>query len=119
MAYGRGNECPAVGIGWHCIPQAGFAGARVANINTSCTTTACQPILLAKSCGSHLEVLPFPFPFFAKDRLMRLMNFSRADFPDDFLFGAATAAYQIEGQAFAIMVRLGAGILLFSHALDR
>ena len=36
-----------------------------------------------------------PFPLFAKDRLMRLMNFSRANFPDEFLFGAATAAYQI------------------------
>ncbi|SLN13490.1 GH1 family beta-glucosidase [Roseisalinus antarcticus] len=28
------------------------------------------------------------------------MNFSRSDFPADFLFGAATAAYQIEGAAF-------------------
>ena len=31
---------------------------------------------------------------------MRLMNFSLANFPDEFLFGAATAAYQIEEQAF-------------------
>ena len=50
---------------------------------------------------------------------MRLMNFSSADFPDNFLFGAATAAYLIQGQAFGIMMCLGLGILLFSHALDR
>ena len=77
----------------------------------------------ANSASQALRVAPssfaVPFPLFAKDRLMRLMNFSRADFPDDFQFSAATAAYQIEGQAFAIMVCLGVGILLFSHALDR
>ena len=50
---------------------------------------------------------------------MRLMSFSRADFPDNFLLGAAAAAYLIEGDAFSIMVCFGLGILLFSHALDR
>ena len=119
MAYGRGNECRASGIGWHCILRAGCAGARVANINTSCTTTAYQSIPLVKPFGSNLKVLPFPFPVLPKTELMRLMNFPSADFPDDFLFGAATAAYLIQGQAFGIMMCLGLGILLFSHALDR
>ncbi|MFN4169716.1 MAG: family 1 glycosylhydrolase, partial [Pannonibacter phragmitetus] len=27
------------------------------------------------------------------------MNFTRADFPGDFLFGASTSSYQIEGSA--------------------
>ena len=34
------------------------------------------------------------------------------------IIGALAAAFGI-GQAFAIMVCLGVGILLFSHALDR
>ena len=59
------------------------------------------------------------FSLFAKDRLMRLTNFSRADFPDNFLLGAAAKAYLIEGDAFSIMVCFGLFILLFSHALDR
>jgi len=50
---------------------------------------------------------------------MRLMNFSRADFPDNFLLGAAAATYLIQGDAFSIMVCFGLGILLFSHAIDR
>ena len=60
-----------------------------------------------------------PVPILAKDRLMRLMNLSRAGFSDDFLLCAATAAYLIEGHAFAIMVCFGVGTLLFGYALVR
>ena len=37
---------------------------------------------------------------------------------DQVIIGALAAAFGI-GQAFAIMVCLGVGILLFSHALNR
>ena len=77
--------------------------------------------MLANPAGQALQFksrsFAVPVPILAKDQLMRLMKLSRAGFPDDFLLCAATAAYLIEGHAFAIMVCFGVGILLFGYAL--